>query len=133
MIIFFYIKKWFFQNIQYIEINQIVSLQMNAKYWGLLWSCSYGSWIYNYLCNQCLLPLTLWVQILFMARCSWYNEILLKVVLNTITQSRTQSSQGNWHRTQSTGNQWDLVVNTSTKIGIKLYFSSWRHMVFYAQ
>jgi hypothetical protein len=24
----------------------------------------YGSWIYNYLCNQCLLPVTLWVQIL---------------------------------------------------------------------
>jgi hypothetical protein len=23
----------------------------------------YGSWIYNYLCSQCLLPLTLWVQI----------------------------------------------------------------------
>ena len=27
------------------------------------WSWSYGSWIYNYLCNQCLSPLTLWVQI----------------------------------------------------------------------
>ena len=23
----------------------------------------YGSWIYDYLCNQCLSPLTLWVQI----------------------------------------------------------------------
>ena len=23
-----------------------------------------GSWIYNYLCNQCLSPLTLWVRIL---------------------------------------------------------------------
>jgi hypothetical protein len=31
---------------------------------GLSWS--YGSWIYNYLCNhdQCLSPLTLWVRIL---------------------------------------------------------------------
>jgi hypothetical protein len=27
------------------------------------WSCSYGSWIYNYLCNQCISPLTLWVRI----------------------------------------------------------------------
>jgi hypothetical protein len=26
-------------------------------------SWSYGSWIYNYLCNQCLSPLTLWVRI----------------------------------------------------------------------
>jgi hypothetical protein len=30
---------------------------------GLSWSWSYGSWIYNYLCNQCLSPLTLWVRI----------------------------------------------------------------------
>ena len=27
------------------------------------WSWSYGSWIYNYLCNQYLSPLTLWVRI----------------------------------------------------------------------
>jgi len=26
---------------------------------GLSWSWSYGSWINNYLCNQCLSPLTL--------------------------------------------------------------------------
>jgi len=25
----------------------------------------YGSWIYNYQCNQCLSPLTLWVGIPF--------------------------------------------------------------------
>ena len=29
------------------------------------WSWSYGSWIYNYLCNQCLSPITLWVRITF--------------------------------------------------------------------
>jgi hypothetical protein len=40
------------------------------------WSCSwsYGSWIYNYLCNQCLSPLKLRVQILFIARCTRYNK-----------------------------------------------------------
>jgi hypothetical protein len=31
---------------------------------GPSWSWSYGSWIYNYLCNQCLSPPTLWVRIL---------------------------------------------------------------------
>jgi hypothetical protein len=30
---------------------------------GSWWSWSYGSWFYNYLCNQCLSPLTLWVLI----------------------------------------------------------------------
>ena len=33
-------------------------------------SWSYGSWIYNYQCNQCLSPLILWVQILIRARCT---------------------------------------------------------------
>jgi hypothetical protein len=33
------------------------------------WSWSYGSWIYNYLCNQCLSPLILWVRISTRARC----------------------------------------------------------------
>ena len=27
------------------------------------WSCSYNSWIYNYICNQCLQPLILCVRI----------------------------------------------------------------------
>ena len=30
---------------------------------GPSWSWSYGSWIYNYLFNQCLSPLTLWFRI----------------------------------------------------------------------
>ena len=33
-------------------------------------SWSYGSWIYNYLCNQCLSPLMLWVRISIRARCT---------------------------------------------------------------
>ena len=32
------------------------------KYMGPSYA-SYGCWIYNYLCNQCILPLTLWVRI----------------------------------------------------------------------
>ena len=36
------------------------------SYWAVepSWSWLYGSWIYNYLCNQCVSPQTLWVQIL---------------------------------------------------------------------
>jgi len=40
---------------------------------GPSWWWSYCSWIYNYLCNQCLSPLTLWVRIPLMARCTRYN------------------------------------------------------------
>jgi hypothetical protein len=77
-------------------------------------SCSwpYGSWIYSYLCNQCLSPLTLWVRIPLMRGvldtplcgkvCQWLwfpppnffslhdiTEILLKVALNTILLTPT--------------------------------------------
>jgi hypothetical protein len=36
---------------------------------GPSWSWSYGVWIYNYLCNQCLSPLMLWVRISMRAGC----------------------------------------------------------------
>jgi len=48
------------------SINQGVVLVMIA----------YCSWIYNYLCNRCLLPLKLWVRIPLMARCTQYNIML---------------------------------------------------------
>ena len=84
-----------------------------------LWPWSYGSWIYNYLCNQCLSSLMLWVRISIGVRCTtlcdkvcqwlavgqWFSlstlvtsidktdchditEILLKVALNTINQTK---------------------------------------------
>ena len=83
------------------------------------WSWSYGSWIYNYLCNQCLSPLTLcvWIPLrqgafdtkLCDKVCQWLaagttvsstnktdhhdiTKILLKVVLNTIKLNLTQLS-----------------------------------------
>jgi hypothetical protein len=37
---------------------------------GLSWPWLYGSWIYNYLYNQCLSPLMLWVWISIRARCT---------------------------------------------------------------
>ena len=33
---------------------------LHKAYQGPSWPWSYGSWIYNYLCNQCLSPLMLW-------------------------------------------------------------------------
>ena len=35
---------------------------------GTPWS--HGSWIYNYVCNQCLSPLMLWIRISISARCT---------------------------------------------------------------
>jgi hypothetical protein len=64
---------------------------------GLSWSWSHGSWIYNYLCNQCLSPLMLrvcqwlvagwWfspVSFTNKTDCHDITEILLKASLSTI-------------------------------------------------
>jgi len=37
---------------------------------GLDCMSHYGSWIYFYLCNQCLSPIKLWVRILLIAMCT---------------------------------------------------------------
>jgi hypothetical protein len=84
------------------------------------WPWSYGSWIYNYLCNPWLSPLMLWVRISIRAKCTtlcdkicqwlatgrWFSpgppvsnktdrhditEMLLKVALSTIKKQRQQT------------------------------------------
>jgi hypothetical protein len=43
-------------------------MKVSYFYYTHFWPWSYGSWIYNYLCNQCLSPLMLWVRISIRAR-----------------------------------------------------------------
>ena len=43
-------------------------------------SWSYGSWIYNYLCNQCLSPLKLWVQTPIHGEVYWMQNYVIKFV-----------------------------------------------------
>ena len=49
-----------------VSLRRVIRLSQ----WGLSWPWLYGSWIYNYLCNQCLSPLMLLVQISIRARCT---------------------------------------------------------------
>ena len=56
-----------------IFIDVIMMINRREQYNRLLWQSwpwSYGSWIYNYLCNQCLSPLMLWVRISIRTRCT---------------------------------------------------------------
>jgi hypothetical protein len=79
-----------------ILITPLVS--SNSSYpIGSSWSWLYGNWIYNYMRNPCLSPLT-WVRIPLMAydRSEVFSgfltnitEILLKVALCTITLIKT--------------------------------------------
>jgi hypothetical protein len=56
----------------YREYNTYWSIT-HIDFLGASWLWSYGSWIYNYLCQS---PWKLWVQILLMAKCTRYNIIL---------------------------------------------------------
>jgi hypothetical protein len=49
------------QSVLLVEETRVPGENHRTK--GLSWSWSYGCWIYNYLCNQCLLLLMLWVRI----------------------------------------------------------------------
>ena len=65
-----------FKMIDYLNTllgNKCTMFLCHSSAWGPTWSWSYGSWIYNYLCNQRLSPLKLWVRTPHMARCTWYN------------------------------------------------------------
>jgi len=44
-----------------INFNWLLIISFISR--GSSWLWLYGSWIYNYLCNQCISPLTLWVRI----------------------------------------------------------------------
>ena len=71
-------RREFIMNLKHFLSHIDNTRACQTKFIGLenyrcMWS--YGSWIYNYLCNQCLLPLKLWVCILLMARCTGYNNM----------------------------------------------------------
>ena len=104
--------KVFINNIIVYILCNFIWISSYTKALGSWWSWSYGSWIYNCLCNQWLTPLALWVRIalrrgvldttLWLLTGQWFSpgtpvsftnkrdrhditEILLKVALNTIT------------------------------------------------
>jgi hypothetical protein len=56
-----FLRHYIYPTILYIYIRNI---------WEPSWPWSYGSWIYNYLCNQCLSILMFWVRISIRARCT---------------------------------------------------------------
>ena len=65
------------------------SISINNKfqsYVGTSWSWSYGCWISNYLCNQCLSLLTLWVRIPL--RLCVLNTILCYIVCQWLAAGR---------------------------------------------
>jgi hypothetical protein len=55
---------------QISSINTHFFYLKSYVYFGWSWLRWYGSWIFNYLCYQCLSPLKFWIQI---SRCTRYK------------------------------------------------------------
>jgi hypothetical protein len=71
----------------------LYQVQVACQFRGPSWSRSYCSWIYNYLCNQCLTPLKLCVRIPFMARCTRYNIMGTPLMFTSTFESALESSE----------------------------------------
>jgi hypothetical protein len=96
------------------------------------WSWLHGSWIYNYLCNQCLSPVCPWLaagwrfpsgtplSIIIKTYLHDITEILLKVVLNTITLTQIP-----YKTTHSIENQYFLISNFIFDIKFLSIQDSW--------
>ena len=64
--------------ILYFYLHYLVLLLLLLSSFLSAWS--HGSWIYNYLCNQYLSPLTLWIQIEFMAGVYLIQHYMIKFI-----------------------------------------------------
>jgi hypothetical protein len=87
------------------------------------WPWSYGSWIYNYLCNQYLSPLILWIWISIMARCTTLCDKVCKWL-----------ATGRWFSPVSSNNKTDRhdISEILLKMAyhIMLYTSPWSRFKF---
>ena len=92
-------KLWYNTDINRLDICILFFSFLFLLY--IYWPWSYGIWIYNYLCNQFLSPLMLWVcQCLSLGTPGSkktdrhdITEILLKVVLSTIKPTNQPTNQ----------------------------------------
>jgi hypothetical protein len=88
---------------------------------GMSRSLSCGSWIYNYLCNQCLSPLQLWFRNQFVARCTrynimWYNVSATcnrSVVFSDFLLQYSWPPRCNWHIVESGVKHYKLSLTRS--------------------
>ena len=106
---------------------------MTQLSWGPLWSWSYGSWIYNYLRNQCLSPLKLWIHgdtTLYDKVCQWLvtgrwfslASSTNKTELHDITEIMLKMALSNIKLSTNLGKMVKQYVNVFRRNNIYLFF-----------
>jgi len=92
------------------------------------WPWSYGSWIYNYLCNRCPSPLMLWLRLLPRARCT----TLCDKVCQWLAAGRLFSLGPPVSTTNKTEILWKVALNTIKPNQNKLHYLVIEWMLFNA-
>jgi hypothetical protein len=91
-------------------------------------TCSYGSWIYNYLCNQCISPLMLWVRISTRARCTVLCDkvcqwlVTVRWFSSTNKTDRHDTTEILLNEALSTINQRNKLIQTSSPPNLIYYY-----------
>ena len=89
----------------------------------------YASWIYNYLCNQCLSPLMLWVRISTRARCTTLCDKVCQWLATVLwfSPGPSVSSTNKINRHDITEILLKVALNTIKQTNIN--DSDWNHFV----
>jgi hypothetical protein len=93
--------------------KETIIIQLNS---GPSLSWSYGSWIYNYPCNQCRSPLALWVRTLL-------RRGVLYTSVTQVTCGRLVVFSGYYHMFLSILYKWFVVIT----IGHYSFYWYWWH------
>ena len=105
---------------------------------GVSRSCSYDSWIYNYLCNKCLSPLKLWVRILprrgvlDTTLCdtgySVSSTIITEILLNTIEHNKHKllNIVSTEKYIQSSLSMWSPLLSSHLHLQVTFFLSCHR-------
>jgi hypothetical protein len=137
------IMSWIF-NDMINKYHHIRPMQYHCLTSGSSWSWSHGSWIYNYLCHQCLSPLTLWLRIPMLNRVrvmvfsTTFNNISVISWLSVLLVKETWVPKEN-HR--PVASHWqtllshNIVLSTPRLSRIwtrSIYFSAHNYLYYFA-
>jgi hypothetical protein len=115
--------------------------QISLWYSGPSWSWSYGSWIYNYLCNDCLSPITLRVltplrrgvldTTLCDKDCQWLATGRWFSLISSTNKTEKLKYCWKWHQAPIITPEFsrDTACTKTITVSRQQCFFSWNHII----